>query len=226
MYHRVAPEAASEALREYCVTPQAFEEQLQYLAGANFRSVDFEEWRRAMASKTPLPGRAVMFTFDDGYQDFADYAWPLLKRYGFTAEVFLVADRIGKTNDWDARHGDPVLLLDWEEIRRLQAEGVRFGSHTMSHPVLTTLCPAEVIYEAARSRLILEDGLGMPVTSVAYPYGSTDEAVEHLFGACGYIFGASCVPHLSSVGDRLLSLPRIEVFGSDRREQFISKLGI
>jgi peptidoglycan/xylan/chitin deacetylase (PgdA/CDA1 family) len=138
--------------------------------------------------------------------------------------VFLVADLIGGTNRWDARAGDEVPLLDWEEVDRLHRQGVRFGSHSATHAALTAVSPAEVVQEAAASRLTLERRLGVPITAFAYPYGFTDRVVEHLVGACGYVIGASCHPGRSGPQDPPLSLPRIEIAGSDGIAGFARKL--
>jgi peptidoglycan/xylan/chitin deacetylase (PgdA/CDA1 family) len=223
MYHRVAP-TGSAAMTRYRVSPEAFEEQLSYLRNAGYYSVSLEDWRVAVEAKKPLPGRVVLITFDDGYVDFLTHAWPLLRRYGFSATVFLVTDGIGQSNAWDWVCGEQVPLLGWEELYQLEGEGVEFGSHSASHRLLTTLSPAEVVREGARSRTMLERRLGVPINAFAYPFGDTDRVVQHLIGACGYIFGLSCRPGLSRVEDSLLALPRIEVTGSDRFREFIAKL--
>jgi hypothetical protein len=71
---------------------------------------------------------------------------------------------------------------------------------------------------------VLERQLGGPVTAFAYPYGDSDQVVRHLIGACGYLFGLSCRPGLSRFEDSLLALPRLEVTGSDRLQEFIARL--
>ncbi len=223
LYHRVAPTGAPETSR-YRVTPNVFEAQVRYLAEGGYQSIGIEEWRCAKDGRRPLPGRAVLFTFDDGYQDFATYAWPILQRYGFSATVFLVADRIGGTNAWDAVYGERLPLLSWEEVRRLRDAGVTFGSHTATHHRLTGLSPADVVLEAARSRATIQRGLDRPVTSLAYPHGAEDSVVRHLVGACGYLYGFSCRPGRSRLDDPLLALPRIEVTGSDTPDDFIAKV--
>jgi peptidoglycan/xylan/chitin deacetylase (PgdA/CDA1 family) len=223
MYHRVAP-AGSATMTRYRVSPEAFEEQLCYLRDAGYYSISLEEWRTAVEAKKPLAGRAVLITFDDGYLDFLTHAWPLLRRSGFTATVFLVTDAIGQSNAWDWAYGEEIPLLGWQDIARLQSEGVEFGSHSASHQALTTLSPADVVREGMRSRTILERQLGVPINVFAYPYGDTDQVVRHLIGACGYIFGLSCRPGLSRFEDSLLALPRVEVTGADRFQDFIAKL--
>ena len=225
MYHQVAP-SGPDYLARYRIRPNAFEEQLRYLHDEGFRTIDLEEWRRAMQANKPIPGRAVILTFDDGYLDFINYAWPSLKRYSFSALVFLVADKIGQSNSWDNMRGEEVPLLGWKDINQLQNNGIQFGSHSATHPYLTGLSHAGVVNEGARSRAILERGLKKAVTAFAYPHGSEDQAVQHLIGACGYIVGLSCRPGPSKFNDPLLALPRIEITGSDDIRDFISKINI
>jgi peptidoglycan/xylan/chitin deacetylase (PgdA/CDA1 family)/SAM-dependent methyltransferase len=223
MYHRVAP-AGLPATARYRVTPEAFEGQLSYLRGAGFRSIALDTWRRAGQRHQPLPGRGVVLTFDVGYADFAEHAAPLLARYEFTAIVFLVADHIGQMNSWDDPLGDPLPLLQWPEILRLRAAGIEFGSHSASHQRLTALPLEAVTREAARSRETLVRGLGQAVPAFAYPYGAEDAAVQHLVGACGYVYGLTCRPGRATLSDSLLGLPRVEVLGTDTLEDFVRKL--
>jgi len=223
MYHRVQPNG-SPATARWRVTPQAFEGQLRYLRDAGFYSVTLDDWYAAMIAKKPLLGRAILLTFDDGYLDFLDYAWPLLKRYGFSAIVFLIADEIGHTNHWDSFYSEEASLLSWQQIRKLQDEGVEFGSHSATHRHLTGLSVSEVVREGARSRAILQQGLSQTPKAFAYPYGDTDTVMQHLIGACGYVFGLTCKPGLSRFQDSLLALPRIEVRGYDDLQEFVAKL--
>ena len=179
-----------------------------------------------MQAKTPLSSRAVLITFDDGYLDFQTHAWPLLRRYGFSATVFLVTGAIDESNSWDWAYGEKVPLLGQRELLQLQEEGVTFGSHSISHRPLTGLSPADIVREGLGSRLTLEHRLGLPTHAFAYPYGDTDHVVQHLIGACGYLFGLSCRAALSSFDDSLIALPRIEVGGLDCFQDFVAKLSM
>jgi peptidoglycan/xylan/chitin deacetylase (PgdA/CDA1 family) len=210
MYHRIASDGPSALLR-YCVTAEAFDEQLSYLEENGYRSATLEEWRRATQGLQPLPRGSVLLTFDDGCVDFLTTAWPLLQRHGFGALVFLPTEAVGGRCDWDGRHGTPAQVLDWPQILQLKKEGVEFGSHTASHPMLTSLPPDEIARELLRSRIELEERLGSSITSIAYPYGETDGAVQALAGACGYVYGLTCEPRVTERNDRLLALPRLEV---------------
>ena len=223
MYHRVAPTGAA-ALAQYRVTPDQFAEQLAYLRDAGYYSITIEEWHAAMREHQPLPGRAVMLTFDDGYLDFKTYAWPFLKKFAYSATVFLVAGEVGGINRWDLSFGEEVPLMGWDEIRDLAAQGIKFGSHTVSHPNLAKISPTEVVREAIRARMILERELGRPVHSIAYPHGGEDQVVRHLIGGCGYRYGFTTAPGRVGMWDPLLALPRIEVSGAFDLEDFILNL--
>jgi peptidoglycan/xylan/chitin deacetylase (PgdA/CDA1 family) len=222
-YHRIAEDGPA-SLARYRVTPEAFEAQLRYLRDTGFRGITLDEWRVAMESYSPLPGRAVMIAFDDGYLDFHTHAWPLLRRYGFPAAVFLVSDHIGGTSAWDSAHGEPASLMGWPEIRALRDEGVHFGSHTATHRMLTGLPLVEVVRELARSRAALERELRQRVNALAYPSDQWDPAIAHIAGACGYVYGLTCRPECARLDDRPLTLPRIEITGDDDFARFVCKL--
>ncbi|MEG4453604.1 sulfotransferase [Microcoleus sp. N9_A1] len=204
-YRRISPDGLD------AVTPQIFEQQLHHLKNLGYYSASWENWRSAKLAKTPLPGKAVLMTFDGGYLDFFQYAWPLLKRFDFTATVFLVAESIGKTNSWEKAEFEEVHLMGWPEILQLREAGIEFGSMSATHQPLTALSPTEIVREAVKSRAILERGLEKPVKCFAYPYGDVDSIVAHLIGASGYTFGVSYKLNYSSFDDSLLSLPRIQV---------------
>ncbi|MEP6516687.1 sulfotransferase [Microcoleus vaginatus] len=204
-YRRISPDGLD------AVNPQIFEQQLHKLKNQGYYSVSLENWRSAKLAKTPLPGKAVLMTFDGGYLDFFQYAWPMLKRFDFTATVFLVAESIGKTNSWEKAEFEEVQLMGWPEILQLRDAGIEFGSMSATHQPLTALSPTEIVREAAKSRAILEQGLEKSVKCFAYPYGDVDPIVAHLIGASGYTFGVSYKLNFSSFDDSLLSLPRLQV---------------
>jgi peptidoglycan/xylan/chitin deacetylase (PgdA/CDA1 family) len=222
MYHRIASDGPDE-LRRYRLDPSEFEQQLDHLRTGGYRGVTLEEWRVACERRRPLPGRAVLLTFDDGYSDFAASAWPLLKRYGFPATVFIVAGEMGGSSRWDRELGEAP-LMSWREARRLRSRGVEFGSHTVSHPMMTALSNADVVREAARSRTLIAEHLGAPPTAIAYPYGDCDGAIAHLMGACGYTFGLTADEGRAELEQSLLLMPRIEVRGDQRFDDFVEKL--
>ncbi len=210
MYHRVAPFGGYKAAR-WRVNPQLFDDQMRYLVENGFRTITLEEWYNYKTVRKPMPQRTILLTFDDGFDDFAVYAWPILQNYGLGAINYLVSSLVGRANEWDAAMGESVPLMNWDTIKRLRDEGCEFGSHTCSHKHLTGLTTDEIAYELAHSRAVLQKELGLPITSIAYPFGDYDPIVAHIAGACGYDFAVTCDGSMASYESKLLQLPREEV---------------
>jgi len=219
MYHRVSNDW-SPATRRWTVTPAELEEQLALLREHEFRAVTFEEWGKAGFDHRPLPGRRVMLTFDDGYSDFAEHALPLIERYGFEAELFVVTGHVGATNDWETTLRERYRLMDWATIAQLPPKTVHIGSHTDTHRMLTAVSAEVATRELVRSRLTLEQRLGRGVSSLAYPYGPASGAVQQLARAAGYDFALTTLEWRAYLGADLMKLPRLEVYGGQSFSEF------
>ena len=225
LYHSITPERSS-ALKEWTVSPHIFEEQLSALREAGCQTVTIDDCYNWIYESTPLPKNAVLITFDDGYQDFVEYAWPSLQRHKFTATVFLVANEIGKINAWDSKYGEIKQLMDWNQILQLRDEGVSFGSHSASHPVLTSNNLKFVLNELQRSKDMLEQRFNESIKSFAYPYGENNIITRFLTGITGYDLALTCTSQISQLRHSPLALPRIEITESDRGESIIKSLGL
>lgn len=224
MYHRIA-DSGSDHLARYRTSPEQFEEQLAYLRKNGYYGITLRQWWYQISRRQPLDGRAVLLTFDDGYADFFEHAWPLLDAYKFPATVFVVADAVGGRADWDSDLDDPPALLDWPTIRRLAAAGIDFGSHSGSHRSLTTMTPRAALAQERAARATFERELGQPVGTLAYPYGAVDEVVRQTMRAAGYQIGVETSEGMASVWDDPMAIPRREVRGDHSLEEFASLLG-
>jgi peptidoglycan/xylan/chitin deacetylase (PgdA/CDA1 family)/SAM-dependent methyltransferase len=209
-YGAVRPTAAAYDGTD-SVSPAAFEEQLRYMADANFHGATLDEWREARARSEPLAGRAVAITFDAADADFAEHAWPLLVRYGFPALIGV---------DVAAVESGGLGGLGWRDLARLHAEGAEVASHG-GPAALTALPMAAAVERLARARGELALALGAPPTTVVYPGGAVDPVLQHLAGACGYGFGLTFGGRPAELGDPVLALPRIRVRAHDRLGDFI-----
>ena len=214
MYHRIATDGEPRA-RRWRTDPAAFDEQLHWLREQGFRSVDVDEWAGAVALDQELPGRGVVLTFDDGFADFGEQALPLLQRHGFRAELFVVSGHVGATDSWDTAWERRERLMDWQALADLPPDVVRIGSHTVGHAPLTAVSSEEVVRELVESRITLEDRLGRPVRTIAYPFGLNDGVVQRLAGAVGYEVGYTTQPWWAHPTRNLLDLPRLEVRGGE-----------
>jgi peptidoglycan/xylan/chitin deacetylase (PgdA/CDA1 family) len=223
MYHSVAEDGPPE-LAPYRISPQAFREQMRYLRRHGYHSVTIEDWGNCLAAQRPLPGRPVILTFDDGYKDFIENAWPILERADFQATLFVVTERVGHVADWDPAVSRPLTLLSWRDLRELQAKGVEIGSHSASHKDFSAISVDQVLAEGQRAREKLQEKLGSQAKMIAFPWGRGDEEVRRTLARCGYTFGLTTWGGHSTLADDPMNLPRIEIFGDDDIVTFARKL--
>ncbi len=173
-------------------------------------------------------GALVSLTFDDAYESFARYAYPLLKQANLSATLFVPTGYVGGLRGWDVPRGyRPVRLMSYEDLRKLNAGLVTIGSHGVWHRRLVDLDDAGLAEEVARSRVELEQELGREVRIFAYPYGEPgdyDGRAIRLLSQNGYV--AACSSRwgrFNSVRD-LLQLKRIGIRPEDRMSDFVMKL--
>ena len=224
-YHRIATDGPP-SLRRWRLDPELFRGQLRLLRAHGYHSVTSADLLRARETNTPLPGRPVLITFDDGYQDFADTAWPILEAEGFNAEVFIVTDRVGSTASWDCRHGQPAPLMSWQTIEKLHGKGVTFGSHLATHTPPTNLSSHALFCEMLRSRIDLQTRLRVPVLSLAAPHGVADERTNRIMASIGYQIGFSGEGRKADIRRRCHAMPRLEVEGSWSMSEFAQAMEI
>jgi peptidoglycan/xylan/chitin deacetylase (PgdA/CDA1 family) len=158
----------------------------------------------------------VVVTLDDGYEDNFQHAYPVLRRHGIPATIFLVSDAVGRRNDWTRKGvlaGRP--MMSWEQIRAMRGDGIDFGAHSRTHPRLTELGAEAAAAEVAGSGTDIERALGSPVSAFAYPYGLHDETTRNLAREAGYAAGCTVDPGLNGLATPAWSLCRAEIWGTD-----------
>jgi peptidoglycan/xylan/chitin deacetylase (PgdA/CDA1 family) len=128
--------------------------------------------------RVPADTHAVAVTFDDGFQNFADVAWPLLKQHGMPVTLFVVTQRVGANNAWDGKDepGIPTLpLMTWDTIRRLVDQGLTLGSHGRTHAHLPGLDDAALAEEVAGSADEIHRAISVRPSGFCFPFGEFDE---------------------------------------------------
>lgn len=175
--------------------------------------------------------RVAAITFDDAYRSVLELGKPLLDEHGWPATVFVPTDWAGTDRpmrwpgieQWHGGPHEPELVpMGWDELRALDAAGWEIGSHTCSHPRLTTLGDEDLARELRASREVCERELSRPVETIAYPYGDVDERVERAAGAAGYHLGAALPNRLHD--ERALCWPRIGIYVADDERRFALKV--
>ncbi len=186
------------------VSTTEFETQMAWLEENGFHTITASELINFLEGKGSLPERPVLITFDDGYIDNYQCAFPILKKHNMKACIFLISEYVSLYPNY----------LTWEQLAEMQAAGIEFGSHTVDHNVLTELSPNSVNHELADSRDMLEKRLKRRVEVLAYPCGFTNEYIKSRVNATGY--RAAFTVNLGNVhpGDDLYALNRVPIFGA------------
>jgi peptidoglycan/xylan/chitin deacetylase (PgdA/CDA1 family) len=206
------------------VSPSAFAAQLEYLASHDYHVIRLADLVDFMAGALPLPKRSVVITFDDGYASTYRYGYPLLRKYGFPATVFVYTDFAGA--------GD---AMSWSEMKEMVASGlIDIQAHSKTHPNLTERLPGESD-EAYRKRVdseivvprdLLRRHLSEPPVTYAYPYGDANEIVAERVAKAGYRLAATVNPGGNPFFAYPLMLHRSMIFGDHDLEDFKARLQV
>ncbi len=152
-----------------------FKRGLAKLHEAGHRTLTLSEVADYVRREQPFPDHCFAITFDDGYASVYSEGFPVLQRFGMSATVFLtVGERQPVTPETRLPSLSGRPMLSWREIREMQDGGMNFGAHTLTHPNLTRLPRDRVDSEISGSKAVIEDALGAPVRSFAYPFGYYD----------------------------------------------------
>jgi peptidoglycan/xylan/chitin deacetylase (PgdA/CDA1 family) len=214
MYHSISDNlfGMSHPYFHINTLPEVFSQQMRWLRNEGYKTTDLPEAWAGLTSGADL-SHTVIITFDDGYRDFYTDAMDVIKQCGFTATIFLATDRI---RDTPARI-EGADYLTWRDVRELHAEGIRFGSHTVTHPDLRSLAPDQLEYELGHSKEIIEQNLSIAVDSFSYPFGFPEEDkdftryLEDLLKNLGFEYGVSTILGRACRKSNKFFLPRLPV---------------
>jgi len=217
LYHATPIAGAGD---QYAVLRRDLEAQIDLLRDLGYR---FGLVRELATTPAP-PTNTVYLTFDDGMADNYDGAFSPLVRRSVRATWFVVTDRLGGIANWTGSTAGSGALLDAPRLREMLAAGMEIGSHSRSHPDLTSVNDAALYREVAHSRSELGRVLDTEITSFAYPYGLIDDRVRHAVAAAGY--SCACSTRCGSMrhDHDLYAIRRITVFRSDSLSVFARKL--
>jgi peptidoglycan/xylan/chitin deacetylase (PgdA/CDA1 family) len=205
-YHKLGPRPSGVRLKGLYLSERLFGEQL-----AEWRAEGFSPGSPADVGLVPgNPNSRVAITFDDGFENVLRHGLEPLRRHQFTALQYLVADRLGKTNEWEQHYGEaPERLMDEAQVREWLAAGHAIGSHTLSHPHLTRIHIDQIRAEIGDSRKKLEDRFGVPVKHFCYPYGDWNRLTRDIAAEAGYETACTTVPGFNAPGEDRFALKRL-----------------
>lgn len=190
MFHRIVPDDMRIRGAQICLPVSMLRQKLKFLERHGFTAITLRDYQLYVKGKLFLPARPIILTFDDGYLDTFELAFPLLQEFGMKGVVFVLGDRNAHTNVWDSADVSPrARLMGDKEILALHRAGFEIGSHTLTHADLTTLSREQAWEEISRSRQLLEILLNDAVRAMAYPFGRLTPSLKAMVREAGYSFG-------------------------------------
>jgi peptidoglycan/xylan/chitin deacetylase (PgdA/CDA1 family) len=207
MYHSVS--ATDGPLRDLAVPPERLHEQLAALSDAGYALLGLTE---ALSRKAAKPGAQVVgVTFDDGYLDFLTAAVDVLTKVGARATQYISVGHMGSGAPPMATEAAFGRLLDWAQVRELAGAGVEIGSHAFLHHPLDVLPGKQLETELRDSKDRLEQELGGPVPSFAYPHGYNSRRVRGLVARLGHENACEVGRRLHTLGGNRFAIPRLHI---------------
>jgi peptidoglycan/xylan/chitin deacetylase (PgdA/CDA1 family) len=163
-YHRFSKTSASNMV----VKESAFEEQMKYLKENGYRAITIDQLFNFLELKGQIPEKSILITIDDGFRSFYDIAYPILKRYGLPATVFIYTDFIGSSS-----------AMSWEQLKELSQNGFNVQSQSKTHRDLTKIKDDESFQKYIRAieeeivwpMKLIKKELNIDCKYMAYPYG-------------------------------------------------------
>ena len=173
MYHYIQSHESETS--KLVVSPFHFERHMRYLHENRYQVVALETLLQWTSQRKKIPHKTVAITMDDGYLDNYEHAYPVLKKYGFPATIFLIIDTVGRPG-----------YLTWHQIHEMEIGGIRFGSHTLTHPTLTEIPLDQAQHEISESKRQLAAMLKSPSPIFSYPSGRTNAQLKEAVRGSGY----------------------------------------
>lgn len=208
-YHHISHEIKKNCSKKLYITPEQFKKQIIHLDQNNIRAINLSNILEVEDKKY------TCLTFDDGYESFYKYAFPLLKDKKFQATLFVICNRVGEEG-----------FCDKKMIKEISDYGIEIGSHTLSHPDLTKVSDEIAFKELSESKEILENIIGKEVKSFCYPFGKYNNKIIELTKCAGYKFALTTNSGFNDSlnEDDLLTLKRIAAEFDDDIQDFDFKL--
>lgn len=205
LYHRVGSE-----VDDYTVTTTRFEKDMETLRWEGFNTLTLEQVKKHLQrANSPLPEKPIIITFDDGYLDNYTNVFPILQKYSMKASFYIITGMVGLDD-----------RLTISQIREMEAAGMDFGSHTITHRLLAELTYKEAEIELTKSKYDLEQILGKVVDFIAYPGGSYNSDTLKIASEAGYIGGLTTHYGLETF-NLSFEIKRIPIFHYDRSISYV-----
>ncbi len=198
IYHHVRQQKIDDdpPNQTFIVSPQNFQEQLQYLKDNGFTTISFQNLIDFFNGNFNLPPKPVIISFDDGVINQYNNAFGLLKSFGFKATFFVFTNPIGRSKNY----------LSWEQLKEMIDAGMEIGSHGYYHQYFTKANNEELTREISGSKKILEENLGIKINVISYPFGVYNEQITQTIKNAGYLAARDIVNGVDHTKEDLFKL--------------------
>ena len=217
MYHYIsAPPDPGDTLRvDLSVLPENFDAQMRWLAEHNYHTITLTDLYTHLAVGAPLPENPIILTFDDGYVDQYENAFPILEKYGFTGVFFALA---GPADVASPRY------LTWEMIAEMSAAGQDMQAHGRAHVDLRRRSGEFLFFQIVGARQAVEAHTGKPAPFFSYPAGQYDADVLRVLNERDFWMAVTTEYGRDHSLDNALELGRIRIRGRDSLQAFANKV--
>lgn len=219
MYHYLSepPPDADVYRLDLSVAPDRFAAHLDAMQEAGYTTISLYDLLDYLVMGTPLPDKPVVITFDDGYRDNYENAFPLLRERGMQATFFVITDFIDE--------GRPQYMT-WEMAREMLAGGMSIESHGRNHVTLKGQDDDYLVWQALGSLETIEYELGVRPRFVSYPAGEYDQRTIDIFRSANYWAGVTTIQGATHSSDDLFQLRRVRVHGTTTPEELLALLEV
>jgi peptidoglycan/xylan/chitin deacetylase (PgdA/CDA1 family) len=214
VYHVIAPPFSNSPYPGLYVPPAEFTAQMEALRRAGFHAVTMDQVLRSWRTRTALPKRPVVVSFDNGYRTQYTKALPVLRRLGWVGVENLQLSGLPPSQGG----------LTPKQVRGLVAAGWELDTQGWNHADLPTLDPAELRFQIAMVRSRLRHAYHVPVNWFCYPSGHYDDAVVREVRRAGFAGATTILPGWAKPGEDRYRLARLRVLGGTSPMQLLSQI--
>ncbi len=209
MYHSINYEKGT-----FFVTPENLAKQMEYIKRNGYDVITLDELARNIKDKRHFKRNKVVITLDDGYEDNFIYAYPVFKKIGFAATIFLPTDYMGRKG-----------YLNWDQVRLMSKNKISFGGHTRTHLYLGDVSDIRVLWdEIGGSKKAIEQEIGAPADYFCYPIGGFNERVKEIVKEAGYKGACTTNRGTNRFNRDIYELKRVKMTNFDMDKPFSFRL--
>jgi peptidoglycan/xylan/chitin deacetylase (PgdA/CDA1 family) len=204
---------------EHSISIESFKKQMHLMKTMGYQTIKFDELKKNNEKK-------FIITFDDAYENVFINAFPILRKLGFNAVCFIVANKIGHYNDWDKNKNKfkKMKIMNFEQINEWLKNGFSIGSHTLDHADLTKLNRNDKIDQIVNSKKHLNRLFNTEINTFAFPFGSYDDETQNIINE--YYDYAVTTKRSRFIKNKFNNrlLPRVPVSKNDNFFKFFLKI--